>query len=264
MLLLQAMPIKKNLVITQSYLHWPLNCKNTNTFLHSICSFLTWGKLNPKHNKIYYRTSVLQSKKWNHFQEVILIPSELKKLFLPHSINCFFAYITLTGLTNSHNCLLRVYIWMCVRAYVCSLNCIQLFVTPRTIACQAPLSMRFSRQEYWSGLPFPSPGDLPNPGIKPVFLVSLALTNGFLYHCTTYNWMYLLKTKIPLLWFSQTISFSSNKVRWSGGKESACQCRRHRFNPWVGKIPWKRKWQPIPVFLPGKFHGERSLEATSP
>ena len=40
-------------------------------------------------------------------------------------------------------------------------------VTPWTIACQAPLSMGFSRQEYWSGLPFPSPGDLPNPGIEP-------------------------------------------------------------------------------------------------
>jgi len=39
--------------------------------------------------------------------------------------------------------------------------------TPWTVACQVPLSMRFSRQEYWSGLPFPSPGDLPNPGIKP-------------------------------------------------------------------------------------------------
>ena len=42
-------------------------------------------------------------------------------------------------------------------------------VTPRTVACQAPLSMGFSRQEYWSGLPFPSPGDLPNPGIEPGF-----------------------------------------------------------------------------------------------
>ena len=42
------------------------------------------------------------------------------------------------------------------------------FVTPWTAACQAPLSMEFSRQEYWSGLPFPPPGDLPNPGIKPV------------------------------------------------------------------------------------------------
>ena len=38
---------------------------------------------------------------------------------------------------------------------------------PWTVACQAPLSMEFSRQEYWSGLTFPSPGDLPNPGIKP-------------------------------------------------------------------------------------------------
>ena len=44
---------------------------------------------------------------------------------------------------------------------------VQLFVTPWTIACQAPLSMGFSRQEYWSGLTFPSPGDLPNPGNEP-------------------------------------------------------------------------------------------------
>ena len=44
---------------------------------------------------------------------------------------------------------------------------VRLFATPWTVACQAPLSMRFSRQEYWSGLPFPSPGDLPDPGIKP-------------------------------------------------------------------------------------------------
>ena len=48
-----------------------------------------------------------------------------------------------------------------------SLSHVQLFVTPWTIAYQAPLSMEFSRQEYWSGLPFPSPGDLHNPGIKP-------------------------------------------------------------------------------------------------
>ena len=48
-----------------------------------------------------------------------------------------------------------------------SLSHVQLFVTPWTIAYQAPLSMGFSRQEYWSGLPFPSPGDLPNSGIEP-------------------------------------------------------------------------------------------------
>ena len=43
------------------------------------------------------------------------------------------------------------------------------------------------------------------------------------------------------------------------GKESACQCRRCEFDPWVGKIPWRRKWQPTPVFLPGESHGQRSL-----
>ena len=51
----------------------------------------------------------------------------------------------------------------------------------------------------------------------------------------------------------------------ASGKESACQCsrcRRHRFDPWVRKIPWRRKWQPASVFLPGKLHGQRSLEAS--
>ena len=43
------------------------------------------------------------------------------------------------------------------------------------------------------------------------------------------------------------------------GKESACQCRGHEFDPWVGKIPWRRKWQPTPVFLTRKFLGQRSL-----
>ena len=47
------------------------------------------------------------------------------------------------------------------------LSRVRLFATPWTVARQAPLSMGFSRQEYWSGLPFPSPGDLPNPGIEP-------------------------------------------------------------------------------------------------
>ena len=55
------------------------------------------------------------------------------------------------------------------------LSRIQLFVTFWTIACQAPLSMEFSRQEYWSGLPCPPPGDLPNPGIRPESPASLAL-----------------------------------------------------------------------------------------
>ena len=46
--------------------------------------------------------------------------------------------------------------------------------------------------------------------------------------------------------------------------ESACQCRRHGFDPWVGKTPWRRKWQPTPVFLSGRSHGQRSLLSCSP
>ena len=51
---------------------------------------------------------------------------------------------------------------------------------------------------------------------------------------------------------------------WLSGKEPTCQCRRHGFNPWVKKIPWRRKWQPIPVFLPGKSHVQKGLVGYSP
>ena len=53
----------------------------------------------------------------------------------------------------------------------------------------------------------------------------------------------------------------------ASGKEPACKCRRqerHGFTPWVGKIPWRREWQPIPVFLPGESRGQRSLVGYSP
>ena len=54
---------------------------------------------------------------------------------------------------------------------------------------------------------------------------------------------------------------------WLSGKESTCQYRRYRrcrFDPWIGKIPWKRKCLPTPVYLPGKSHGQRSLAGYSP
>ena len=63
------------------------------------------------------------------------------------------------------------------------------------------------------------------------------------------NWDHLYNIRLPWL---------------LSGKESACQCKRHRFNPWVGKIPWRRKWQATPVFLPGKSHRQRSLAGYSP
>ena len=58
-------------------------------------------------------------------------------------------------------------------------SCVQLFATQWTVAHQAPLSMGFSRQEYWNGLPCPPPGDLPNPVIKPT---SPAMPGRFFYH----------------------------------------------------------------------------------
>ena len=100
-----------------------------------------------------------------------------------------------------------------------SLRRVQLLATPWTaahVAYKAPLSMEFSRQEYWSGLPFPSPRDLPNSEIKP---------------------------ESPAL---QADALPSEPPR-------------PHFNPWVGNIPWRRKWQPTPVFLPGNSHGQRSL-----
>ena len=55
----------------------------------------------------------------------------------------------------------------CNKSEVKSLSCVRLFATPRPVAYQAPLSVGFSRQEYWSGLPFPSPGEIADPGIEP-------------------------------------------------------------------------------------------------
>ena len=55
--------------------------------------------------------------------------------------------------------------------------------------------------------------------------------------------------------------------RWQSGKDPACQCRSHKtcgFDPWIGKIPWRRKWQSIPVFMCGKPHGWRILAGYSP
>ena len=72
----------------------------------------------------------------------------------------YYKYTTETSLLA----ILRIFT---VKVKVKSLSRVRLFATPWTVAYQAPQSMEFSRQEYWSGLPFPSPGDLHNPGIEP-------------------------------------------------------------------------------------------------
>ena len=89
------------------------------------------------------------------------------------------------------------------------------------------------------------------PG-KPIALTSMYISNNYcslienFYYC-----IYTLIIKYRLPW-----CFT--------GRESACQCRRCRFNPWVRNITWRRKCQPAPVFLPGKPHGQRSLAGFAP
>ena len=69
---------------------------------------------------------------------------------------------------------------------------------------------------------------------------------------------------LPCLEFYVIADFNGLCSFWGAsqvlsGKESTCQCRRYEFDPWVRKIPWRRRWQPTPVFLPGESHGQRSL-----
>ena len=91
---------------------------------------------------------------------------------------------------------LSSYYCMCVHAHH-----VQLFVTPWIIACQASLSTVFSRHGYWSGLSFPTPGDLPNPGIKPVSPVSPSMASRFFItvppgKLSSYYWLYKYKLHI--------------------------------------------------------------------
>ena len=120
-----------------------------------------------------------------------------------------------------------------------SLICVWLFATPWPVACQAPLSIEFSRQEYWSGLPFSSLGDLPKPEVEPgsPTLPAKALAT----HSSILAW------KIP--WTEEPGRLQSIRVRYDWATSLSLFTFMH----------WRRKWQPTPVFLPGESHGQRSL-----
>ena len=93
----------------------------------------------------------------------------------------------------------------------------------------------------------------------------------FLTYFTLYNKNYTslhITTNDPILFLFMPeqyfIVYTCHGLpRWLTGKESACQCRRHGYYPWVGKILWRREWQHTPVFLPGASHGRRSLAGSS-
>ena len=103
-------------------------------------------------------------------------------------------------------------------------SCVQLFATLWTLAHQAPLSMGFSRQEFWSRLPCPSPGDLPNS------------RDG-----------------------TQVITCVSCISRQVGSDSLSINVRDMGSIPGSVKIPWRRKSQPTPVLVPRKSYGWRSL-----
>ena len=102
---------------------------------------------------------------WKDFFSIVL-PFLIRvkyQLTLYVWVNFWALYsISLTYSFTSTSVLITVTVWKWQL-----LSCVRLCVTPWTVACQAPLSMEFARQEYWGGLPFPSPGDLPNLDIKP-------------------------------------------------------------------------------------------------
>ena len=88
---------------------------------------------------------------------------------------------------------------------MCTLSGVQLCAAPLTVACQAPLFMEFPRQEYWGGLPFPTPGDPPDPGIEPECLASPALAGRFFTTSTIWD---------ALRWLLEVLSVSPAQV-WS-------------------------------------------------
>ena len=81
---------------------------------------------------------------------------------------------------------------------------------------------------------------------------------------------YYLKGSKHHLWsnveciYSKLLWLKEGLRRWLSGKDFTCQCQRQRFDPWVGKIPWRRKWQSTPLVLPGKSHGQANLAGYSP
>ena len=124
------------------------------------------------------------------------------------------------------------------------------FATPWTVAHQAPLPMEFSRQEYWSGLPFPFPGDLSDLGIE---LASAALAGK----CSLPQRHLERAPFCCYLTGSQASPIAQLVKNPPAMQETAVQS-------WVRKIPWRRKWQPTSVFMPGKSHELRSLAGYSP
>ena len=158
-----------------------------------------------------------------------------------------------------------------------SLSRVWLLATPWTAAHQAPPSMGFSRQEYGVALRLNSGASNQGaPSLENMELETLSASRC--QDWTRGRTLELGKARRGSLrrreafldvggGFWSMYRSPSGIPGGTSGKEPPCQCRRHRrhgFNPWVEKIPWRRKWQPTPVFLPGESHEQRNLAGCGP
>ena len=147
------------------------------------------------------------------------------------------------------------------------LSPVRLFATPWTVAYQAPLSMGFSRQEYWSGVPLPSLGDIPNLGIKPrspTLQADILLSeppgkpwkhelfvnfgNYSLVGYTVYKY-FLSSCGLSFRFIYSFLCSARGFPGSSAGKESACNAGEPQFHSWVRRKPWKRDRLSTPVLL---------------
>ena len=146
----------------------------------------------------------------------------------------------------------QVHVNVCMLSRFTCFSGVQFCATLWTIACEAPLSMRFSRQEYWSGLPCPPPGDLPNPGIKPVSLRSLASAGMFFTTSTTQEALQVNRRNIvSSVQFSCSVR-SDSATPWTVAYQAPPSMRFSRQEYWSG-LPF-----PFPGDLP-----DPGIESTS-
>ena len=178
---------------------------------------------------------------------------------------------------------------------VCMLSCVQLFATPWTVACQTFLPMEFSRQEYWSRLPFPIPGDLPNQGLKPASLTSPALVGRFFTTSSTCRAHIYLSTHTHMLFYRlcsimghcKILDIVPCTIQWVFVVDLShirivCICYPHGLPQWLsakasalsagdtGLIPgWERHsggghGNPLQYACLENLYGQRSLAGYSP